>query len=274
MREAAAPSRTHHLPAAGTAALAVAVLVAGPSLLDEPGRLGAVLLVQLVLVAAWVRATGLPGGAGAAAIGVAAAVGADLALMLPERPRLGGLLTVLGGAFLAVVVHQMLRRPRSELVASLSGAVLLVCAVSALAALLLVERPATAGGSGGGTALVAVGAALVAGSLTDSVLPRPALAPEVPRGLLGVVVAVLAGAAVLLLRSGSDGPDALPAAFAGGLLGATAAVTGLVAGYVVAEAETDGARSPGLRGWAFPVVQALLPVAACAPVVLALHTTL
>ena len=103
MREAAATSRTQHLPAAAAAAVAVTVLVAGPALLGDRGRLATVLLVQVALVASWVLVTRLPGGAGAAGIGAAAAVAADLALVLPERPRLGGLLTVLGVSFLAVV---------------------------------------------------------------------------------------------------------------------------------------------------------------------------
>ena len=262
MREAA-PSRTQHLLAAASAALAVAVLVAGPGLLGDRGRLASVLLVQAALVASWILVTRPPGGVGAAGIGAAAAVAADLALSLPERPRLGGLLTVLGVSFLVVVLHQMLRRPRSELVASLAFAVLLVCAVSGLAALLLVDPAA------GTTALLAVGAALVAGHTADLLLPRPPVAPDVPMGPLGRFVAVLAGAAVVVLRRG-DG-DVLAGALQGALLGAAATLTGLVAAYVVAEAVGRGAPSSSAR--AFPVLQASLPVAACAPIVLALQTT-
>jgi hypothetical protein len=45
------------------------------------------------------------------------------------------------------------------------------------------------------TALLAVGAALLVGHLVDLVLPRPRIAAGVPRGLLGLVLAVVAAAA-------------------------------------------------------------------------------
>ena len=275
--ESALSVRAHHLPAAGLVTLAVALLVLLPEALGDVGRLAAVLVLQLGLALAWVLATGIQGFAGSLAVGAAAAVAADLALVLPARHTIGGLLVVFGVGFLAVVLQQMLRRPRPELVASLSGGVLLFCAVGALAALLLLGR----GPGGQGRALVvllAVGAALVAGHLVDLVLPRPQLAPGVPRGLPGLATAVLVGAAVTFLGRGLAEPAGGPAALAyGAVLGLVAGLVGLAASYLVVELTADGRIGTGddvTSPWIFAVVQAALPLAACAPVALALQTLL
>jgi len=249
--------RTHHLPAAGLVVLTTGGTAALSLALDDLGRLIAVALLQLGLVAAWVVATGIRGALGSAALGVAAAAGADAAVLLPRRPELDWLLAVLGLGFLAAVVHQMARRsPRLYLVASLAGVLLLVCSVSALAVLLgvgrLDERALV-------TAVLAVGAALLVGHLVDLVVPRPRIAAGVPRGLLGLVLSVVAAAAVGYLRR--DG-DALQAAAYGAVVGGIAALMGVAASYVVAER--------GQAGWALPVVQAVLPLAAAAPVAYAL----
>jgi hypothetical protein len=270
----ALPARVHHLQPAALAALAVALVVALPELFGDEGRLAAVLVLQLGLVLTWVLVTGIQGFAGSLAVGAAAAVAADLALVLPERPALGGLLVVLGVGFLAAVLQQMFRRPRADLVASLSGTVLLLCAVAALAALLLLGRSP----NGHGRALVAllvVGTALVVGHLVDVVLPRPWLATGVPRGLLGLVLSVLAGALVAFLGRDVAGPvGAVPALVAGVALAGVTALVALVASYVVVEATAPSAADPTLSPWSLSVVQAVLPLAACAPVALALQTVL
>ena len=273
-------AREHHLPAAAFAVLAVALLVGLPEILGQTGRLAAVLVLQLGLVLCWVLVTGAQGFAGSLAVGAGAAVAADLALVLPEEPELGELLAVVGVGFLAVVLQQMLRRPRHELVASLSVAVLMLVAVASLAALLLLGRT-DAGSDRALVALLAVGAALVVGHLVDLFLPRPQLADGVPRGLVGAVLAVLAGAAVAVLAAGLVGDvlDEPRSLVHGGVVAGVAALTALVASYVVvgATAEEDLEEPAGeqrFSRWVLPVVQVALPVAACAPVVLALQATL
>ena len=251
------PARAHHLPAAAVVVVVTGLLAGLPQVLDDSGRLVAVLLAQLALVAAWVSATGIRGFVGSLGIGGAAAIAADLLLTLPDRPSLDGLLVVLGSAFLVVVVHQMLRpAPRRYLVASLSGVVMLVCAVCALAVLLLLD----AARSGPlVTAVLAVGAALLVGHLVDVVLPHPRLADGVPRGLLGLLLSVLAAVAVVVWRQGADDLESvLSASTAGAVLGAVAALMAVGGSYVVAERPQ--------RGWALPVVQAVLPFAAAAPI--------
>jgi hypothetical protein len=280
--ESRPPARLHHLPAAGLTVVAVALLILLPAALGDLGRLAAVLVLQLGLVLAWVLVTGLQGFAGSLAVGAAAAVAADLILGLSADPFLGELLAVFGVGFLAVVVQQMFRRPRTDLVASLSGAVLLFTVVGALAALLLLGRSAS-GSRWAVVALLAVGAALVVGHLVDSVFPRPQLAAEVPCGLAGLLLAVLAGAGVAALGWGSGGVlgGSAAALVYGAVLGLVAALTALVTSYVVAAAtaedapQEDGAPGePRYSAWALPVIQVVLPLAACAPVALALQTVL
>ncbi|MGY1605487.1 hypothetical protein [Geodermatophilus sp. SYSU D00815] len=243
MTSVAVPApRAHHLPAALLAAVAVALVVGGAALAGDAGRLGAVLVLQALLVGAWVVATGA--GAGTAGIGLAAAAGTVAALEVPERPGLGGLLAVLGPAFLVVVLGQMLRRDRHDVVAGLASGVLLVCAVAALAVLLLIGRP---GASEGllRSALLVIGAALVVGHLVDLVLPHPRLAPEVPRGLVALVLAVGAAVAVAVVRRADGGlADTVSAGTFGAVLGAVAALVAVAASYVAAEVGAGGGRGP------------------------------
>ncbi len=298
------PARAHHLPAAGVAVVAVALLVGLPELFGELGRLAAVLVLQLGLVLAWVLVTGIRGFAGSLAVGAAAAVAADLALVLSERPELGGVLVVFGLGFLAVVLQQMFRRPRTDLVASMSGALLLICAVGSLAALLLVGR-AESGPGWARIAVLAAGAALVVGHLVDLVLPRPQLAFDVPRGLIALLAAVLAGAGAALAGALVDGTadgltEKLSAVLYGAALAAVAALVALAASYVVVEAtaiEGTAIEGTAIEGaplaertvegepeagagprpanpWPLAVVQAVLPLAACSPIALALQEAL
>jgi hypothetical protein len=255
--------RVHHLPAAAAVVVTTALAALLPDAVGEHGRFAAVLVLQLALVAAWVVATGIRGFVGSLGLGALAAVGADLAMVLPERPELDWLLAVLGLGFLLAVVHQMTRPPpRRYLVASLAGVVLLLCCVGSLAVLLAVAR-VDDGERAVQTAVLAVGAALLAGHLVDLALPRPQIADGVPRGLLGLVVAVLAAVVVALLRrDGVELADSLSAAIYGAALGAVAALMAVGASYVVVER--------GSASWALPVVQAVLPLAAAAPVAYAL----
>ncbi|GAB3355239.1 hypothetical protein [Modestobacter lapidis] len=255
--------RAHHLPAAGAVVVVTAVLVGLPAVWGQAGLVAAVAAAQLALVAAWVVATGIRGFLGSLALGTAAAAGTDVALLLPERARLDGLVVVLGLVFLAAVVHQMVRpAPRRYLVASLAGVVMLVSAVCALGLLLTVGR-LDGGPRSVTTAVLVVGGTLLVGHLVDVVLPRPQIAYGVPRGLVGLVLGIAAGIGVAVLRDGAATLfDALAAVTAGTVLGAVAALTGLGASYVVAERAQ--------RSWALPVVQAVLPLTAAAPAAYAL----
>jgi hypothetical protein len=224
----------------------------------------------VLLVAAWVLGTAPGGAVGTALIGVAASVGADLALDVPARPTLGGLLAVIGPGFLAVVLNQMLRRDRDRVAAALASGVLLVCAVAALSTALLVGTDDRRTAS---VALLALGVALLVQHVIDLVLPRPQLALDVPRGLLGLVLAVLAAAGVAYLRRDVSGlVDGLSAVILGALIGAVATLVAVAGSYIAVEADALGFSTR--RRLAIAVAQALLPIAACAPVALALQTAL
>lgn len=290
-------AREHHLPAAVFAVVAVALLVGLPEVLDQTGRLAAVLVLQLGLVLCWVLVTGVQGFAGSLAVGAGAAVAADLALVLPEEPELGSLLAVFGIGFLAAVLQQMLRRPRHDVVAHLSCVVLLLVAVASLGSLLLLGGTEV-GSERALVALSAVGVVLVVGHLVDLVVPRPQLVEGVPRGLLSLGVAVLAGtAAAFLVATTGNALDGQRAVVHGLVIGGVAALSAVVASYLVVEttAEPDGDRvhddglaedgPPGeligdpdeIQRWSalvIPVIQVALPVAACAPVALALQSVL
>jgi hypothetical protein len=260
----------HHLPAAVLAAVGVALLVLAPAFAGDGGRFVAVLLLQLALVVAWVTATAPGEFTGAFVLGAAAALAADLAFVLPDRPTVGGLTVVLGLGLPAVVLRQMFRRPREALVASVAVSVLLFCAVSALAVLLR-EVPDEDAARLTVSALLAVGAALVAAHLVDLALPRPQVAFGVPRGLLGLVVAVVAAGVVTWLRRRPEELlDALGVVIYGGLVGGVAVLVSLAASYLVVEADRAARDSRRRSRWALPVIQAVLPLAACAPIALAL----
>lgn len=262
-------AREHHLPAAAAAVVAVGIVALAAS--SRPGLIAGVGVLQAALVIGWVVAAGLEGPRASLGLGAAAALAADLALLLPHRPTLAGLLVVFGVGFLAAALQQMLRRAREELVASLSGAVLMLCAVAGLAALLLLSRTAD-DRHVAVTAVLAVGAALVVAHLVDVVLPRPPVAPEVPYGLVAPVLGVVAGALVAVFRHGAGTlADGLSSILFGTVLGAVAVLVSLAAGYVAIDTlATD--RPP--RRWSLPIVQGLLPIAACGPVALALLSIL
>ena len=266
----------HHLPAAVLAAGAVGLLVALPDAAGDTGRLAAVAGLQAALVVAWSFATARGELLGSLIFGAVAAAAADLVMVVPDRPTVGGLLAVLGIGVPAAVLRQMFRRPREALVAALAGSALLLASLCALAVLLR-ELGGTEGARVSASSLLAVGAAVVAAHVVDLVLPRPQVAYGVPRGLLGLVAAVLAAAAVTWFRRRPDELfDTLGAGIYGGVVGAVAVLVSLAASYIVVQADRS-ARDPRRRGrWALPIIQALLPVAACAPLALALayQTTL
>ena len=97
------------------------------------------------------------------------------------------------------------------------------------------------------------------------------------RRVVSHAIVVLCGAAVVLARGSADAgvgglPRPVAALLLGAALGAVAALGGLAASYIAVESPAETARPA--RGWALPVVQAVLPLAACAPLALALATVL
>jgi hypothetical protein len=261
-----------HVAAAGMALGATALL----SLSAQFGRswlaLGLAVL-QALLVVAWIVGTGLPGRIGGLLIGAAAAAAADATLLVKQPATLSALLGVLALCLPALLVHQLARGVvRVRVTESLSGVTVLCTAVAALAAPLALAR-AVDGPRLVSAAVVAAGVAVVACHLVDTVLPVPRLSAEVPHGLLGVAVAVGAGA---VAGAGHAAGDATLGPVGGAGLGAlVAAVAALVAVGVGYIAQTVEPLPVPLARLALPYLRVALPLAFSAPVgyLLALYVT-
>ena len=239
--ESALPARAHHLPPAAVAVVAVGLLVGLPELLGDLGRLAAVLVLQLGFVLAWVLVTGIQGFAGSLAVGAAAAVAADLVLVLPARGTVGGLLVVFGVGFLAVVLQQMFRRPRPELVASLAGqraAALRGRGARRAPARSGARRPAT---TGRWCSCSPSARRWWSATWSTWCCPGRSWRPACRAGCSVWSVSVLAGAAVAFLGRGWAEPPGPAAAAYGAVLGLVAGAGGAGRSYLVVEVTADDA---------------------------------
>ncbi|WP_460604915.1 hypothetical protein [Jatrophihabitans fulvus] len=282
-----APTATDELPvdrhSGGVALLAAALvaLVAGAGLVATARVSALALLIAIAVLQAafgvgWVMGTSMPGRKGALVLAAMAAGGADAALSVWPRDRLGPLLAVVGLAVPVMFVHQLMRgAARVQLVSSLSAVAVLVLGQVSLAALLQIRhefagndiaRRGLGDETGGKVAAAVAGAALAAvlvGCLADVVAPVPRFDPDVPRGMLGLLASAAVGAAVAHLvlkdvRAFADGR----ALFFGGAVGGLAALVAVAAAFV--HHTTPPGRSWPAR-WGRPVVTAVLPVAVVAP---------
>ena len=260
---AAAASRIDHVSSA------FVVLIAGFGLgLAASGGavplLVAVAIVQGSLILSWVFGTGLPGRVGAIVIGAAAAGGADATLSVWPHGQLGTVVAVVGLALAAMFVHQLTRGVvRLRVVESLSDIALMVVAVVGLSALVQLRHELDGNHTSAAVAFV-IGAALVAGQCVDLVAPLPRFDPEVPRGLLAVVISGAVGALVGNLRLGSDVEFAAGRSlFLGAAVAVVAGLLAVGAGYVQhATSLPQTPRAIRLRS----VFGALLPIGLCAPI--------
>ena len=178
------------------AAVVTAVLAAAASADDRHVLLAAIAVVQAALILGWVFGSGMPGRIGAVLIAVAAAAGADVAVNAWPTSALSPLLAPLGLGILVMFIHQLTRGVvRARVVESLSGVATVLVAAIALTAFAQL-RNEFEGRSMAIAAVLASGGAVAIGLLADLVWSRPRFDPEVPRGLLSVVVGGAAGAAV------------------------------------------------------------------------------
>jgi hypothetical protein len=113
----------------------------------------------------------------------------------------------------------------------------------------------------------------VVGHLVDQVLPRPVVAEGVPRGMAGVVLAVLVGATVAWAIRGTADLGSLRALLVGAVVAGVVALVAVAVSFLVVEAAGEGAADETFP-WARTVVQVVLPLAAAAPVALGLLTVL
>src|SRR5579875_1968231 len=185
-------ARLDHLIAALIAAVATAALVLGGTAgLDA--LVGVIAGLQAVLVAGW--ALQQPELVGTAVIAGSASIASDVLLTVRDRATLASVLGVFGLSVLALIAHQLIRRPiRTRVAESMAGLAALVVTAGALGALIVVRR-GTSGEDLLAATVLATGIALVVGHLVDSVVPAPRFADDVPRGLPALLLGAVAGAA-------------------------------------------------------------------------------
>jgi hypothetical protein len=138
----------------------------------DPLVLAAVVLAaQVLVVADWHRAVGAPGAAGGAGLALAVGVGAvGLLVVRDDASPLAALTGLLGAATVAVLVHQVLRRERTHVTASMSASGALVV-VTLCAALYL---PAAAAADGSSVVAVVVVSTVAAHAVARLAPPRVA----------------------------------------------------------------------------------------------------
>jgi len=154
-----------------------------------------ILGIQALFVLAFTIALRPPDPRVVAGVGLVAAVAADVAAVVPAAPTVAPLGVIAAGGFLTAVVGQLLRRPgRIRVTESLSASLVVVAGVIAYAVLIVLTR-LPSGTQAILVCLSAAGVALIVARVTDTVLPWPRLAPQVPRGAAGVVLGAMFGTA-------------------------------------------------------------------------------
>ncbi|GGK29655.1 hypothetical protein GCM10010124_22960 [Pilimelia terevasa] len=238
--EAVPVDRALSVSVAGFAALLAVGLVLGAQGIGlGAGRLpyvAVILGVQLLFILASTMAMRPPAMPAVAGVSVLVALGADLAAVLPDEASLAKLGLVAAAGFGLSVLAQLLRpSDRERVTESLGATLMIVIGVVAFATLVVLTRKP------GGTqtltlCLTAAGVALVVARLVDPVSASPRLAPQVPRGALGVVLGAMLGtAAGAVLGSSLVAPFTPTNGAVLGLLCACAAVlTDLGANYAEA----------------------------------------
>lgn len=241
---------------------AAAAVVGGVlALLALPGPgllLAGVVVLQVLLGLALLEVLAAPGRGGAAIIGAGVVVAAGVVVMLGDG-RVDGLAGVVALSLLAALLHQLLRRGRSSVTASLTDTMLVVVLVAGAGCLVALRadegtRAVTV------LALVSAAACLLAGRVVDSVVRQLRLVPG--RGLPGLLLGLAAGAAVGVLAAGH-----LPVGRCA-LLGLAAAATAVVADLAAHVGTTSLPAARRYRVMALRHVYALLPYAVLGPVAL------
>ena len=220
-------------------------------------------VLQVLLALGFLALVEAPAALGLFTIGTAGAL-SSLVIVHVDDGKVGDLAGVAALAFVAGLLHQLARRNRSRVTESLADTLVVVVLVTSAACV-----PATLYAAEGEalvrTGLLAAGAALVVGRLSDLVLHRFAVAPDSSRSWAGLVLALGVGMAIAVPEAGDHltHREAM-------LLGLACAATAAVADLFVdlAAKEVVGVVSEDRRRRALRPVAALLPFALVGPVLL------
>lgn len=258
-----AQARSSNLGAAVLAA-AVTVALVLSALSGRVGVAGALAVVQVLLVYAWVMGTAMPGRIGALLLGTGTALACDVLVYQRPHQGLGPIMYAYAGTFVLAIVHQLCRGVvRVRVAESVAHVCMLSAGVAALTGYLALRN--AVGSTLLSVALSATGLAVIAGFLTDAVVPLPRFDRGVEHGLLAVLAAVAVGAGVGWLRVSQAGLSVEPrtGAVFGGALGLLAALAGVGIAYVC---EASSPRRAPFGGLTLPYLRAVLPFAVTAPV--------
>lgn len=191
--------------------------------------------IQVLFVFAFTMALRPPGILAVAAVGTTTAAAADIAAVVPQQPTVAPLGYLAAAGFAAGVVGQLVRREgRIRVTETLGATLVIVVGVIAYATLIVLTR-LPIGTQAITVCLAAAGVALIVARLVDTVAPWPRLAPQVPRGSLGVVLGAMLGtAAAAYLGSYIRGFEPANAALVGLVTAVAAVLADLSVGYAEA----------------------------------------
>jgi hypothetical protein len=197
--------------------------------------------VQVLFVLVWTVASRPPAPTVVGVVGVVAAAASDVAAVWTEPASLAPLAYVTAGAFVAGVVGQLARPAgRVRVTESLGSSLVVAVGVVALATLVVLTRH-PAGTQALVACLVAAGLAVTVARLADIVFASPRVAPQVPRGGLGVVLGAMLGTAAAAVAGALlEGVTPGRTAVAGLATAVVAVVVDLSVGYAEAGRRLDG----------------------------------
>ncbi len=197
--------------------------------------------VQLLYILAWTMAMRPPALPLVAGVSVVVAGVADAAAVLPQVAGLAPLGYVAAAGFAAGVLGQLVRpADRTRVTESLGATLFIVVGVVAFGSLIVLSRRPI-GTQAIFICLAATAVALTVARLIDAVLPRPRLAPQVPRGAAGVVIGAMLGtlaSAVIGIYLAGFTPTS--GAVVGLVAAAAAVLTDLAVGYSEAGRQMAG----------------------------------
>jgi hypothetical protein len=192
------------------AAMLAGALGAGGGLLNPTAYLVVVVFAQLLVAAVWVFGGHSANRWGVAGVSLAAALVADTFMLLQAMPLgslgyhvtrdsgagpdLSAVVGVVAIAWIAMILVQLGRgRRRAQVTEAFGAAMVLTVTMVGYGAAIALVRNDGAGVLAGFLAMA--GAAALLSHLTDAALPKPGIAPGVPRGIVGLAVGAVGAAA-------------------------------------------------------------------------------
>lgn len=250
--------RSFHAWCALAVGIATLVFVGLQVLAPVNGLVVAVALGQLAMAGAWSYGTRSQGFPGSAIVIALVALGSDVAVLNQKSIHLGVLGPMIAGVVIAAIVHQVFRRPpRAKVLSSIAQDVFGAVMAASMSLWLMLHE------TGDPERLIvglcaATGAALLISHLVDCVGTAPRVSYDVPRGVFGFVLAVVAGAGIMAWRLDTALlSDVLGHAIIGGLVALVCVLTSLALTFIAVDVAP--------HAWASVVLHAAVPFAMAAP---------